>query len=329
MEAYHSETAPAKKIFIIGCGRWGTFIAWYLDKIGHCVTLYGRESSANMEQLMQKRGNAYVQLEESVKLTTDLQGAADADYILISVASQSLHCVVEQLASYGVAGKPVILCMKGIEISTGRRLSQIVTDALPGNPVAVWLGPGHVQEFVRGVPNCMVIDSDNEQIKGELIHSFSSNLIRFYYGTDLIGNEIGAAAKNVMGIAAGMLEGKDLSSLKGALMSRGTHEMARLIVAMGGKPDTVYGLCHLGDYEATLFSSHSQNLSYGKDFVQNKQYHKLAEGYYTVKALRALGEKYGVELPICEAVYQVLYEGATLEGVLKLLFSRDLRNEFA
>lgn len=328
MEISQQQACQAKKIFIIGCGRWGAFIAWYLDKIGHCVTLYGRESSANMQTLMQTRRNAYVQLPESVTLTTELGGAADTDYILISVASQSLHSVVGQLADYGVQKKPVILCMKGIEISTGRRLSQIVADALPGNPVAVWLGPGHVQEFTRGVPNCMVIDSTDEQVKDELIRGFSSELIRFYYGTDLIGNEIGGAAKNVMGIAAGMLEGKDLSSLKGALMSRGTHEIARLIVAMGGKGDTVYGLCHLGDYEATLFSPHSQNLSYGKDYVQGKSYHKLAEGYYTVKALCALGEKYGVELPICQAVYQVLYEGATLESVLKLLFSRDLRNEF-
>lgn len=318
----------AKKVFIIGCGRWGTFIAWYLDKIGHTVTLYGRESSANMQQLMQTRRNAYVQLPETLQLTTELQGVEQADYILISVASQSLYSVCDQLAALQVENKPVILCMKGIEISTGRRLSQIVADALPQNPVAVWLGPGHVQEFTRGVPNCMVIDSENEQVKNELVQGFSSDLIRFYYGTDLIGNEIGAAAKNVMGIAAGMLEGKDLSSLKGALMSRGTHEIAKLIVAMGGKPDTVYGLCHLGDYEATLFSHHSQNLSYGKDHVQGKTYHKLAEGYYTVKALCALGEKYGVELPICQAVYGVLYEGTTLEEVLKLLFSRDLRDEF-
>ena len=149
--------------------------------------------------------------------------------------------------------------MKGIEISTGRRLSQIVSDGLEGNNnVAVWLGPGHVEEFYRGVPNCMVIDSTKEIVKDMLIRDFYSDLIRFYYGTDLIGNEIGAAAKNVIGIAAGMLDGLDLSSLKGALMSRGTSEIAKLIVAMGGKASTVYGLCHLGDYEATLFSEHSK-----------------------------------------------------------------------
>lgn len=326
---FPSEERPAKKVFVIGCGRWGTFIAWYLNRIGHSVTLYGRKTSEKMRCLMETGRNEYVHLDSDIRLVTELDGAAEADYIVISVASQGLQELVSELAGYALTGKTVILCMKGIEIATGRRLSQIVSGGLDrSNDVAVWLGPGHVQEFLRGVPNCMVIDSNRELVKDELIRSFSSELIRFYYGTDLIGNEIGAAAKNVMGIAAGMLEGVDLSSLKGALMSRGTQEIAKLIVAMGGKASTVYGLCHLGDYEATLFSHHSQNLSYGKDFVEKKAYPKLAEGYYTVKALCKLGNEYGVELPICEAVYQMLYEGAEPREVLRQLFSRSLRNEF-
>ena len=128
--------------------------------------------------------------------------------IIISVGAQQLQSVVSEVALLNVTGKAVVLCMKGIEIDTGRRLSQVVSDTIDqSNNVAVWLGPGHVQEFYRGVPNCMVIDSNSEFVKNEVIHDFSSELIRFYYGTDLIGNEIGAAAKNVIGIAAGMLEG--------------------------------------------------------------------------------------------------------------------------
>ncbi len=318
-----------KKVFIIGCGRWGSFIAWYLNRIGHRVTLYGRESSKRMKTLMETRRNEYVRLSEDIELTTDFSSLEDADYVIISVASQNLGDVVKDLEDRALCGKIVVLCMKGIDIITGRRLSQVVSDGLSReNDVAVWLGPGHIQEFYRGVPNCMVIDSNKELVKDELIRNFSSDLIRFYYGTDLIGNEVGAAAKNVIGIAAGMLEGSDLSSLKGALMSRGTQEIAKLIVAMGGNASTVYGLCHLGDYEATLFSPHSHNLSFGKCVVQNKPYEKLAEGYYTVKALRNLGKAYGVELPICEAVYQILYENAQPTEILKQLFSRSLRNEF-
>ena len=145
--------------------------------------------------------------------------------------------------------------MKGLEAATGKRLSTIVKEELgEDTPVAVWLGPGHVQEFTAGVPNCMVLDSQDEALQEELITAFSSQLIRFYYGRDMIGNEIGGASKNVIGIAAGMLDGLGLSSLKGALMSRGTREIARLIKALGGNELSAYGLCHLGDYEATVFS---------------------------------------------------------------------------
>ena len=318
-----------KNVTVIGCGRWGTFVSWYLDLLGHRVTLYGRPTSPRMKQLMDTGRNEYVKLRDSVKLTTSLDGVEDADYIVISVGSQSLADVVKELAARNIRDKIIVLCMKGLEISTGRRLSQVVSDGLgDGNEVAVWLGPGHIQEFYRGIPNCMVIDSNKELIKDELIRNFSSDLIRFYYGMDLVGNEVGAAAKNVIGIAAGMLDGLDRSSLKGALMSRGPNEIAKLIVAMGGNPETVYGLCHLGDYEATLFSEHSQNHSFGKSVVLGEEYNKLAEGYYTVKALHNLGKSYGVELPICEAVYKVLHENADPAETLKRLFARSLRNEF-
>ena len=324
-----SQKENSRDIFVIGCGRWGTCIAWYLDKIGHKVTLYGRAGSRNLQQLQETRRNEYLEISDTMALTSSLAGAAAAQIIVISVGAQNLHEVMDELAALDIRGKILVLCMKGIEIETGRRLSQVASDAIsPCNRVAVWLGPGHVQEFFRGVPNCMVIDSDDAAVKDELIQSFSGELIRFYYGTDLIGNEIGAAAKNVMGIAAGMLDGLALSSLKGALMARGTNEISRLIVAMGGKASTVYGLCHLGDYEATLFSPHSQNLSYGRCVVTGTPYQKLAEGFYTVKAIRRLAEAHGVELPICEAVYQIIHEKKDPHSILKTLFARSLRNEF-
>lgn len=325
---FPEEDKKTKKIFVIGCGRWGTFIAWYLNKIGHNVYLYGREQSANMKELIRTRKNKYLSLDESIQLTTTYEDMLSADYVVISVGAQKLQEVVSDMNKLSVHDKTIVLCMKGIEIDTGRRLSQIASDTLDhSNSIAVWLGPGHVQEFYRGIPNCMVIDSNDELVKDELIRNFSSELIRFYYGTDLIGNEIGAAAKNVIGIAAGMLDGFDLTSLKGALMARGTSEIARLIVAMGGNASTVYGLCHLGDYEATLFSEHSHNHTFGKSIIQNKKYDKLAEGYYTVIAIRKLGKAYGVELPICEAVYQIVHEGKEPKSILKKLFDRSLKNE--
>ena len=316
-------------ITVIGCGRWGSCIAWYLDKIGHTVFLYGRRESARMRALLETRSNGLVTMPETLTLTTDLCAAADSDIIVISVHSQGLRALMRELASLNLQNKIFVLCMKGIEIETGMRLSEVcAAECDRSNRVAVWVGPGHVQEFAAGVPNCMVIDSDDEDAKRTLVESFSSELIRFYYGQDLIGSEIGAAAKNVIGIAAGMLDGLGLSTLKGALMARGTREIARLIDALGGSELSAYGLCHLGDYEATLFSPYSHNRMFGEKFVRQEPFDALAEGYYAVDALLRLGKTVGVDLPICSAVYNVLYRNEDPQDALNALFTRSIKNEF-
>ena len=317
------------KASVLGCGRWGSFIAWYLSHIGHEVTLYGRATSPHMQQFMETRSNGLVTFDNTVRLTCDLDEALESPLICISIGCQSLSALMAQIAARDVSGKTFVLCMKGIEIGTCRRLSQIADEAVgERNDVAVWLGPGHVQEFLAGVPNCMVIDAEREKVKQRLVDTLSGGLIRFYYGTDLIGNEIGAAAKNVVGIAAGMLDGMGVSSLKGALMSRGTREIARLIAAMGGREMSAYGLCHLGDYEATVFSKYSHNRRFGEMFVKGESYTELAEGYYTVKALCEMARQKGVELPICQAVYETLYEGADVTQQMSSLFTRSLKREF-
>jgi len=325
----HADERRSRRVAVIGAGRWGSFLAWYLDRIGHRTTLIGRCGSDAFRSLCATRSNGRLTLPGSVELTTELSVVADAEIIVISVPAQSLGELTERIAALGLKRKIIVLCMKGIEVSTGRRLSQVVTDAMDhSNEVAVWIGPGHVEEFLRGVPNCMVIDSGSEMAKQEVIRAFSSELIRFYFGRDLVGSEIGAAAKNVIGIAAGMLDGLALATLKGALMSRGTREIARLIEAMGGEAESAYGLCHLGDYEATLFSPHSHNRAFGEAFVTGAEYHRLAEGVPTAKALRNLGKAYGVELPICGTVYRILYENADPRHALDLLFTRQLKDEF-
>lgn len=315
------------KISVIGCGRWGSFIAWYLDRIGHEVLLYGRAGSAHMEQFLATRSNGLLTLPHRVGLTSDLAEAAKNETIVISIASQGLR---EQLRALKHAqNKLYVLCMKGLEIETGLRLSEVVAqEAGPGCRAAVWLGPGHVQEFLRGVPNCMVIDAELEKDKRFLVEQFSGDLIRFYYGEDMIGNEVGAAAKNVVGIAAGLLDGYDHTSLKGALMSRGTREYARLIKAMGGHELSAYGLCHLGDYEATLFSPHSNNRNFGIRLAKGESFDELAEGCHAVRALTLLAEKTGVDLPITRAVHGILYEGMPPFDALDSLFSRSLKQEF-
>ncbi len=318
------------KITVIGCGRWGSFIAYYLSNVvGHDVTLYGRETSKSMQGFLREGKNKYLTLPDKIKLTTDLNCALDTDTVVISVNSQGLRSLFHEIAEASFVPRRYILCMKGIEIESGLRLSEIVKECTPeGTRVAVWLGPGHVEEFLRGTPNCMVIDSDDDCLKRELVDEFSSQLIRFYYGTDLLGNEIGAASKNVIGIAAGMLDGLHLTALKGALMARGTREISRLIGKMGGDPNSAYGLCHLGDYEATVFSKFSHNRAFGEAWVEGKEYGELAEGYFTVRALRHLGDKYGEELPICHTVEDILYNGRNSEEGLSALFARSIKSEF-
>ena len=316
-------------IAVIGCGRWGSLITWYLDTLGHHMTLYGRRNSARMQRFMATRQNDLLTLPESVALTNDLHCVEAAETVVISIGAQGLQKLMEELKPLNLEGKTFVLCMKGLEIGTGRRLSQIAKENLPAScHIAVWLGPGHVQEFYNGIPNCMVIDSEEEAVKHRLISAFSGELIRFYYGSDLLGNEVGAAAKNVVGIAAGFLDGLGLSTLKGALMSRGTREVGRLIRAMGGNELSVYGLCHLGDYEATVFSPFSHNRRFGQCFVEGKPFDKLAEGYYTVEALLDLGHRYGVELPICQVVHDVLYEGVAPRTAIQNLMNRDLKGEW-
>ena len=392
-------------ITVIGCGRWGSFHAWHANKIGHAVTLYGRKNSATMERLERTGGNDYLTLSKEIRLTRDLADAVNfADVIIISIGSQNLRGLLNEIKICGASldGKKFLLCMKGLERGTGKRLTTIFNEVINGQTsdelsafgrdvvtnervdelsgifdgdaknsldeltplkdgdfpaaqnfptvfnevinqsrdnlqspssnssvkhVAVWVGPGHVEDFVNEIPNCMVIASADEKFSRELAEIFKSPLIRFYYSTDLIGTEFGAATKNVVGIAAGMLDGLNRSCLKGALMARGAAEFSRLISALGGDKMTVYGLSHLGDYEATLFSAHSRNRMFGESFVHKKIFDKPAEGVDTVAALMKLSEATGVELPISRAVYEIIFDGREPSEQLTKLFLRPTKAE--
>ena len=319
------------KISVLGCGRWGSCIAWYLDKIGHDVISCGLADAPELIELKNTHKNSYLTYPKSIEVTSDLTRAVEhAEVIVISISCQHLREYMEDIAKNNLDGKIIVLCMKGVEVTTGKRLSQVVADFVDEEktPIAVWVGPGHPQDYVKGIPNCMVIDSNNEKVKAMLVDSFTSELIRFYYGTDLIGSEIGAAAKNVIGIAAGILDGLNYSSLKGALMARGTREIARLIKALDGNEMSAYGLCHLGDYEATLFSPWSHNRKYGEDFAKGIKYDKLAEGVMTSKALMKLASQYNVDLPIVGSVYRALFEGYSVKEQLDSLFVRKVKKEF-
>lgn len=318
------------KVSVLGCGRWGSFIGWYLINNGHEVIQWGTAGNYTFDVLKNTGKNEYVELDKRIVLTSDLKFAVESsDVIIISISAQSLRSFMDKVVQFNVKDKYFVLCMKGIEDSTGKRLSEVVCECgIDKDKIAVWVGPGHIQAFVKGLPNCMVIDSTNKDLVKLLADSFRSNTIRFYYGDDIIGSEIGAAAKNVMGIAAGMLDGGGYTTLKGPLMARGAREVARLIKAMGGNELSAYGLCHLGDYETTLFSEYSNNRNFGEKFVKKQPFEKLAEGVSTAKAMKLLGEKYSVDLPITNAVYSIIYDGKEPMEVFLNLFGRSTRKEF-
>ena len=319
------------KISVLGCGRWGSCIAWYLDKIGHDVLSCGLPDAPEFIQLKTHHCNDYLVFPETIEVSADLGYAVNrAEVIVISISSQYLRSYFQEIAQYALEGKTIVLCMKGVEATTGKRLSEIVGAFVDESktPIAVWVGPGHPQDYVKGIPNCMVIDSNNREVKERLVKAFTSELIRFYIGKDLIGSEIGAAAKNVIGIAAGILDGLGYTSLKGGLMARGAQEIARLIEALGGNKMSAFGLCHLGDYEATLFSPWSHNRRYGEAFAKGQKFDKLAEGVMTSKALCKLGVEHNVDLPIVGAVYRALFEHASINDEIQQLFLRSVKDEF-
>ena len=156
------------KITVIGCGRWGSLITWYLSsRKGHDVTLYGRASSPHMRRFLAERCNDLLTLPDTVTLSTDLSACltADCETVIISVGAQGLRALMKELVAYDLEGKTFVLCMKGIEATTGKRLTEVMAEYLPPSArVAVWVGPGHVQEFYAGIPNCMVIDSEDEDV---------------------------------------------------------------------------------------------------------------------------------------------------------------------
>ncbi|MDR0294305.1 MAG: glycerol-3-phosphate dehydrogenase [Oscillospiraceae bacterium] len=314
-------------ITILGSGRWASFLAWYAAATGHGALLWGRPGSRSLAALRETRSNAYVTLPESVKMTDDIETAlAFGDAVLAAVGAQQLRALLSSLPR-GPRG-PLVLCMKGLEDSTGLRLSQVAAQCLGDIPVAVWVGPGHPQDFVGGVPNCMVIDSADPALARELADTLSGSLIRFYYGEDLIGTEIGAASKNVVGLAAGMLDGLGLTSLKGVLMARGAREISRLAAKLGGHEITIYGICHLGDYQATLFSPYSHNRRCGECRITGEPYEELAEGVATARSLMRLSGETGVDLPICAAVNDVFTHGRDPREALAGLFLRSAKSEF-
>lgn len=322
-----------KKISLIGCGRWGTFLGWYAanhckDKISG-TDMYDIPTSPNFIELRDTRKNPYLTLSDNMYMHEKIEDVLGNDTIIISIGCQYFRGLCKQLNNFDLTGKTFLLAMKGLEEPSAQTLHAIMREEIKQDiNIGILAGPGHVQDYMKGVPSCAVIDSDSFETKDYLIKLLQSELIRFYYGSDLIGNQIGAALKNVIGLAAGILDGLEWYGLKGALMARAPIEVARFIKHFNGNPQTAYGLSHLGDYEATLFSKHSHNRTYGEMFAKGEVFGKPAEGVPTLKAVKIIADKENIDMPICQALYKVIYEKADIKPTIRSMFERDLKQEF-
>ncbi|MDR2527017.1 MAG: hypothetical protein LBC92_04040 [Rickettsiales bacterium] len=318
-------------VAVIGAGRWGTFLGQYLSTYKkQNVMIYGLEDAETFKELKLNRKNAFLSLSDDIRLTSDMDECLSNDFIVISIESQQLKTLAEGLNNKNINGKTFLLAMKGIDIENKERLTQVMKRYIRQDiRVAVLLGPGHVQDYLKGIPNCAVVDSEDYETKVRVAEMLGSGLMNVYYGVDLIGNEIGAAYKNVIGLAAGILDGMGWQSVKGALMARSVDEVARFIQYFGGSPNSASGLAFLGDFEATLFSPHSNNRMYGEKFVKGEtDFKKNAEGYYTLKAVQEMGKNAELVLPITYSIYDIIYNKENIENSIRKMFGSSLKNEF-
>ena len=312
------------KFAVLGAGRWGSFIAWYINRLGYDLILWGRKSSEKFKNLIQNRCNSYICFEPEIKITNNLDLAMLQEYVIISINAQNFREFLSDLYenNFDLNNKKIILCMKGIEEMTGKRLSEIFKEFFPENKnLAIWVGPGHVKSLVNKIPTCMVIDSENNEFKSKLCEILSSKLIKCFKGNDLIGSEIGAACKNVLGIAAGVLDAMNMQALKGPLMALGSLEISKLIECMGGKKESAFGLCHLGDFQATLFSHESNNREFGESLITGEKINFVAEGVGTANAVYKICKDKNLDLPICEEIYKIIHGETSAKNSIDYLFS--------
>ena len=327
-------------IAVIGAGAWGTALAINAARAGRNVILWGRDADA-MRILEETRENPRylpgVNLPRTIEIATDLNQTAHADAILLVVPAQTLHGVASALPP---GKQPLAVCAKGLERATDRRLSGMLEECCPGRAIAALSGPNFAREVALGLPAAATLACPDETLGTNLAKSMSHDHFRLYWTDDLIGVEIGGAIKNVLAIAAGMVEGHGLGeNAKAALITRGLAELMRLSEALGARRETLMGLAGLGDLLLTAGSLTSRNMAFGHKIGQGadpirlqQEPGTLVEGAATADAVIRLAaslSKSGkaLELPICEAVAAIVKGKLDVEKAMTALMTRPLRPE--
>ncbi len=326
------------KVSVIGSGGWGTALALVLLENGSDVTLwsYSEEESA---VLREKRENPMLQgvpLPDGLQLTTDLNCVKGCKVVVLATPSFAVRGTARQMGKLLDPGTAVVLVSKGIEKDTSLTLTQVVEQEVGGEcPVVALCGPSHAEEVGRRVPTAVVSASKDQQAAELVQDLFMNERFRVYASDDVIGVELGAALKNVIALCAGCLDGMGFGdNTKAMLMTRGLTEIARLGVAMGGRQETFAGLAGVGDLIVTCCSMHSRNrrcgILIGKGTPVEQALQEaggVVEGYYAAANAKTLADKLGVEMPIAQAAYEVLYEGKDPRAVLAELMTRAKKHE--
>lgn len=324
------------KTAVVGSGAWGTALAISLCKNGHDVSLWVR-STQKAEEMSASRINprlAGVKLPEKLKITADISCVRDTDMVVMASPSFALREVSRAVAPYLDEKTVIVSVTKGIEQESLLRMSQVVEQET-GHSVVALTGPSHAEEVALGIPTGCVAASP-DQTKAEMVQdAFMSDYFRIYTSPDIVGAELGGALKNVIALCTGVTDGLGLGdNTKAMLMTRGLTEMARLGVSLGASRDTFAGLAGVGDLIVTCTSVHSRNRKSGVFIGQGKSpadamdaVGAVVEGYYATKSAWTLSQQQGVDMPIVDAAYAVLYEGTTAEEAVQKLLSRQKKAE--
>ncbi len=326
------------KITVLGSGGWGTALALLLLENGHDVTLwsYTEEESRVLRETRENPMLKGVPLPAELKLTTDMAAVKGCGVVVLATPSFAVRATAAKLRALADPGTVLVSVSKGIEKDTSLRLSQVIRQEVgEACPVVVLSGPSHAEEVGRHVPTAVVSASADPATARLVQDLFMNDRFRVYTSADPVGVETCAALKNVIALCAGVSDGLGYGdNTKAMLMTRGLAEMCRLGVAMGGKAETFAGLAGVGDLIVTCTSMHSRNRRCGILIGQGvpveeavKQIGAVVEGYYAAQTARTLAEKAGVEMPITEAAYQVLYHGKDVRTVVGELMGRRKRDE--
>ena len=326
------------KITVLGSGGWGTALAILLLDNGNDVTLWSF-AEKEAEVLRETRENPMlkgVALPEELKITTSMDVVRESELVVLATPSFAVRETARKAAPLLRDDAIVVSVAKGVEKDTALCLTQVIGEELGGKGKIVALsGPSHAEEVGRRVPTGVVAASADQAAAETVQDVFMSPRFRVYTNSDMLGVELGAALKNVLALCCGVSDGLGLGdNTKALLMTRGMTEMARLGVALGGRKETFAGLSGMGDLIVTCTSMHSRNrrcgilIGQGKNVQEAmKEVGATVEGYYAAFSAHQLAEKAGVEMPICQSAYRVLYEGQSAKDVLGALMNRDKRRE--